>query len=168
VQRLGDLLGLPVVTLAGGRRVGRVRDLVLDPGGRQVLGLLLSREGWFRGAQGVPWGEVVRIGRDAVLVRGEPRPAPAGLLWSSLRGKPVLTLGGAEVGLLADLEVDPGGRVQGYRLSGGVLDDLLVGQARVEGPAHMEPGSDVVLLSGPAAWGEGPGDPGQEGEHALS
>lgn len=150
-----DLLGLPVIAAASGRRLGRVQDLVLDPAGARVVGLLLEPAGWFRPPQVLPWPAVAGVG-DAVVARGEPAPAAAaGPTWRALAGKAVLTEQGAELGALADLWLAADGAVTGYQLSCGLIDDLLSGQPVLRGPRPLRVGEEAVFLVPAAETGGG-------------
>ena len=63
-----------VVNLLDGRRLGHINDLVFDMGSARVLGFILPGEksGWnlFRPSEQlfVPYGCVVRVGEDAILI----------------------------------------------------------------------------------------------------
>lgn len=146
MPRASELLGLPVVAAATGRRLGRVQDLVLDPAGARVTGLLLDAGGWLRPPLVLPWPAVAGVA-DAVVARDEPAPLPApGCTWRRLAGKPVLTAAGEEVGGLADLWLQPDGALAGYQLSGGLIDDLLCGQPVLWGQAPLRVGEAAVFL----------------------
>lgn len=128
---LRETLGRPVVQLGSGRSLGRVRDLLVDAQGRQVVALLLAPGSWFAPPRGIPWAQVQALEPDRVVAAGEPVEL-AGL------GREVLTLeqlaarspyAAAEAASLDDVDFQPGsGQVEGYQLSGGILQDLLDGR----------------------------------------
>lgn len=132
---LRETLGRPVVQQRTGRVLGRVHDLLMDAQGRQVVALLLAPGTWFAPPRGVSWTQVRALEPDRVLAEGEPVEL-AGL------GREVLTLdqlaartpyAAADAASLDDAVFQPAsGRVEGYHLSGGILQDLLDGRHYVE------------------------------------
>jgi uncharacterized protein YrrD len=66
-----DAGGLLVITRDTGKKLGKVEDLVLDPQGGRVLGILMDEAGWFREAKVVPWQSFRVIGLDAVVIDDE-------------------------------------------------------------------------------------------------
>ena len=81
-----DLIGMPLVTLDEGKRLGKLRGLDFDGASGRVQGL------YFAGDDGqpdgmVPWSAVRSLGRDAVTIspRQPCRPAPPLPIWVSGR-----------------------------------------------------------------------------------
>lgn len=144
-----ELLGLPVLDAATGRRVGRVHDLALAPDATRLAGLVLAPAIWWQGPRLLPWDDVHSAGRSAVLARRGPAAGTVGPRWRELSGKPLVTDRGDELGLLADLWIGRGGTVVGYQLSCGLVEDLLEGQPVLPGPLRLTPGPVSVLV--PAA-----------------
>ncbi|MGE5590745.1 MAG: PRC-barrel domain-containing protein [Bacillota bacterium] len=132
---LRETLGQPVVQQGSGRVLGRVRDLLVDARGRQVVALLLAPGTWFAPPRGLPWTQVRALEPNRVVAEGEPVEL-AGL------GREVLTLdqlaarspyAAADTASLEDVVFQPAsGRVEGYHLSGGILQDILDGRHYVE------------------------------------
>ena len=69
-----DLRCKEIVNVLDGRRLGHMTDIVFDLGSARVLGFIVPSEktGWnfFKSADQlfIPYGCVVRIGEDAILV----------------------------------------------------------------------------------------------------
>ena len=88
MARYEFMKGLPVITMAEGKQIGKVDDLVVDPERKTVSWLRLHRGGM--GALGgerlwVPVGAVHGVGEDAVTINAEadarglpkrPKPSP--------------------------------------------------------------------------------------------
>ena len=64
----GELIGLPVVTLDGGTRIAKVEDMIVDPGRRQVLALVISEKTLGKAARAIPFGRISASGPDAIVV----------------------------------------------------------------------------------------------------
>ncbi len=151
-MKASELLGRRAVVREGGQEAGKVKDLVIDPSGRQVLGLVLV-EGLMRKTMVAPWSGVQTIGPDSVIlspahsvVRPEQAPEIKAVLDSKLKtkGRKLQTTDGKELGEIEDLQFDEKtGAVLGYEISGG----LFSGRQFLPTPLVMEIGADVVFVA---------------------
>jgi len=111
--------GLPVITMAEGKQVGKVDDLVVDPERRAVSWLRLHS-----GGMGMLGGErlwvsveaVHGVGEDAVTINAEadaraPADAPEALAFVNAKrgiiGNKVVTENGERLGEVRDYEFNP-------------------------------------------------------------
>lgn len=111
--------GLPVITMAEGKQVGKVDDLVIDPDRKAVSWLRLHA-----GGVGMLGGErlwvsteaVHGVGEDAVTINAEadahaPADAPEALAMVKAKrgviGNKVITENGERLGEVRDYEFDP-------------------------------------------------------------
>ena len=69
-KRATDVIGQPVVTAAGGRRLGTVADLLLDDASGNMVGLVI-RNGMLKGESVLPASAVQTLGTDAVVSRSD-------------------------------------------------------------------------------------------------
>jgi uncharacterized protein YrrD len=117
MARYEFMKGLPVITMAEGKQIGKIDDLVIDPERKAV--------GWFRVHRGgmiggerlwVPTAAVHGVGEDAVTINAEadartPGDAPDALALVKAKrgviGSKVLTESGERVGEVRDFEFDP-------------------------------------------------------------
>ncbi len=111
--------GLPVITMAEGKQIGKVDDLIIDPERKAVSWLRLHRGGM--GMLGgerlwVPAEAVHGVGADAVTINAEadaraPADAPDALALVKAKrgviGNTVITENGERVGEVRDYEFDP-------------------------------------------------------------
>lgn len=130
IDTVRGLTGRPVVQQGTGRFLGRVKDVLIDPQGVQLVALRLTGSGWFNAVRGVAWSQVLGTQLDRLLVDGEPAElaglAPGAQPLSELIGPPEPVAAGSFVD---DAVFDPAtGRIVGYQLSRGVLQDLLEGR----------------------------------------
>lgn len=154
-----EVIGLSVSIREGGHEVGKVKDVVVDGQGRQVLGFVVS-EGLFRSTKVAPWSGVQSIGPDSVIigassdvVKADEAPDIKNVLDQDLkiRGVKVQTTGGKDLGVVNDLEFDEQtGAVLGYELSGGLFSDAFGGRSYLPTPASIELGKDLAFV-GPEA-----------------
>jgi uncharacterized protein YrrD len=122
--RGSDMIGLPVVTMAGDD-VAEVRDVVFDGGVGHVLGFTLNKRGRLAGRMkgNLRRDRVAAVGPDAVMVKdpdslvGEAITA-AGDRSGNVLGDRVITDGGVLVGTVTDVVIDTAvGSVVGYEVA---------------------------------------------------
>ena len=109
--------GLPVITMAEGKQVGKVDDLVIDPERKAVSWLRLHSGGMLGGERLWVSTEAVHgVGADAVTINAEadartPADAPEALALVKAKrgiiGSKVMTEKGERVGEVCDYEFDP-------------------------------------------------------------
>ncbi len=107
--------GLPVVTVAEGGYAGKLDDFLFRFDDVAILGFRLRAPGFWGGALGVACENVVRLGRDYVLVSGDDvveRERGGGVVsadrawWSDWVGVKVLARRGTDLGRVEDVLVD--------------------------------------------------------------
>jgi uncharacterized protein YrrD len=159
MEKASEVIGRAVVVREGGQAVGKIKDLVVDQSGRQVLGFIIS-EGLFRGTKVAPWVGVQAIGPDSVVlaavasvVKLEEAPDIKSVLDKelSIRGLRLQTNAGKDLGKVDDVQFDEHtGAVLGYELSGGVFSDAFGGRSLLPTPMTLELGKDLAFV-GPEA-----------------
>ncbi|WP_019533541.1 PRC-barrel domain-containing protein [Paenibacillus ginsengihumi] len=162
MKRARDIIGLPVVCSATGKQVGTAKDLLLSEEW-QAVAIVLEPKQWFSGPACICWEHIRAIGDDAVMIGKEEAIQPlesvaegATLLDGprKLRGLPVLTANGMQLGLIEDVYLEPGEgkQVIGFELTEGFISDLREGRKRLPLPDSVTIGEDAVIV--PAGCGE--------------
>ncbi|AXE24221.1 PRC-barrel domain protein [Streptomyces globosus] len=113
--RIGDVVGLPVVTLEGDA-IAQVKDVVLDAGDGRVTMFTLSGRGLLAGPRHevLPWANVHALGSDAVMVAdrsavvGPDETEQAEAPGAGVGGAAVLTSEGEHMGKVTDVVLDVG------------------------------------------------------------
>lgn len=67
MKKSADVLDLTVITLAEGKNVGKVKEVVIDTDKRALAGFLIQSGDWYR-INGLPYESVQSIGNDAIIV----------------------------------------------------------------------------------------------------
>ena len=126
-MKASEVLGRAAVIREGGQKAGKIKDVVIDPTGRQVLGFVLV-EGAFKKTQVAPWAGLQTIGEDNVIfnattdvVKVAGAPEIKAVLDSKLKfkGRKLQTTAGKDLGEIDDLQFDERtGAVLGYRAVG--------------------------------------------------
>jgi uncharacterized protein YrrD len=122
--RGSDLIGLPVVTLAGDD-VAEVRDVLFDPTKGEVIGFTLNKRGKLarRLNESLPRDHVSAIGPNAVMIANDEAlsgetPHAGGSGSGDVLGDRVLTDSGVLIGTVTDAVIDTGsGAVVGYEIA---------------------------------------------------
>jgi sporulation protein YlmC with PRC-barrel domain len=109
--------GLPVITMAEGKQVGKVDDLVVDPERKAVSWLRLHSGGMLGGERlWVPAEAVHGVGEDAITIHAEadvraPADAPEAVALVKAKrgiiGNKVITENGERLGEVRDYEFNP-------------------------------------------------------------
>lgn len=147
-----ELTGLPVIHAKTGRELGRVREWLLDRCGEKVAGFAAEGSGWLPGRKVFSFQDIASLGKDAVLVNRDGQPATEpplldGHATCRVLGKRVLDGRGSELGVVEDVLFDERtGHVSGWRLSSGLVEDILSGRPVVEAQALLTIGEDVVIV----------------------
>ena len=146
------IVGLAVLSLSGGKRIGRVRDVVFRPDGG-VTGFVVAADG---GGLFLPAAHVRSVGEDALTVEEEgmlipEREAPSGegeYPSRSLHGRPVVREAGEALGKVADVGMDTDAlRVTALLTTDGLLDSLLRHRKAVPIDAVRAIGEHSVIVS---------------------
>ena len=125
--QLDEFRGKSIISTSDGQRIGRVEDVLIDPGNMKVEGIITSRGGFLRpDVRAISATDVEVWGLDAVLVRNPEvilkREEITGLenclsAGEHIQGRDVITLEGQRIGELRDLLVDTRGNLAGYEIS---------------------------------------------------
>ena len=148
-----EMIGLPVFHAASGRELGKIREWFLDERGEQLIAFLVEGGGWLPQRRVFSYQNIIGLGQDAILVDkegghvvGDP-PAIDGTPTRRVVGKRALSGSGNELGVVEDvLFEEETGRVSGWRLSSGLIDDILHGRQILEQVSQVNIGEDVMIL----------------------
>jgi len=155
MRRARSIIGLPIISLAEGLRVGQVRDLVLDPENHSVAALVVDEASWRREAEVVPIEMVRSFGRDAItmvdltgLVKVGSRRELAKLLTSGVKmdGLLAMTEGGNYLGVIEEVLLGPRGQLLAYEISVGFAEDVNRGKVLLPAEEIRTVGRDVATF----------------------
>ncbi|MDD3925835.1 MAG: PRC-barrel domain-containing protein [bacterium] len=159
MMRGKEITGLPVYDASEGKKLGSIKDIVLDIDSRKVMGFTVDTGGLFGpGHKVLPMEEIKSIGPDAVMVSDKTHavlhdenrePGIKKILEEghSVYGKKILTRSGKELGAVSDIMVDTdSGVVSGYEISGGVARDIGRGRPVVPMMDDFTAGEDAIVV----------------------
>jgi uncharacterized protein YrrD len=154
LQKGREITGLPVVSLASGKEIGSVDDILWSHPDLKIRYLVV-------GEHYLPFPGISAIGTDAVTISGpevleeqaeEQTGEPdeeQGLALKSISqtgGEVVLTEDGENLGILKDVLFDAvEGEIKGYELSTGVVGDLLSGRMNLSPEMVLSWGKESII-----------------------
>ena len=155
MQKSQEVIGLSVIHLHSGKKMGVVKDILFDSS-QSFVGILLEDGGWLRRRKYVPNDNIVSIGRDAVVIRSKEHILPfdeSTKDWTgvcsgkkSLKGRPVLLTSGHELGIIENVYfMEEMGTIVGYELSDGWVNDVLEGRKVLKASEPLIWGQDVLI-----------------------
>ena len=115
MKKSQEIIGLPVFSILDGKKIGQVKDLVINPEEGKLDFILVSNGSWYVGARVLPYKAVMGIGEHAVTTESEnllsnigDTSSAANLLQSNIviKGNLVLTDKGNLIGVISEYEVD--------------------------------------------------------------
>jgi uncharacterized protein YrrD len=155
MRRARTVIGLPIISLAEGLRVGQVRDLVFDPDKRTVAALVVHDGTWRHDAELVPVEKIRSFGRDAITIFDMSGVAKArarrdlNRLFTSgvkLDGLLVMTEGGNYLGILEEIILGAHAEMLAYEISAGFAQDVNQGKCLLPANEALTVGRDVATF----------------------
>ncbi len=152
-----NVIGLHIVTLDDGKKIGKVHDIIFDPVQNKVRALLLDEGGWFSSSKIIAIEDVKSIGADAVIIDNEEVIKKASEVSERVESitkdnnyltkSKVLTEEGTELGIVTDmLFVLPDGRVTQLEVSEGLLKSLQSGKKYIAFKDIITVGEDRIIV----------------------
>lgn len=154
MKRIEDLLGMPILTVAEGRRIGRLKGVEIDTEAARIAYLRFDSEG-SRADGVIPWNGVRAVGSDAITIESigavQETVAHADLprLTSLVGDRAVVTESGHRVGTISGYDVDElTGRILRYHVPNGGLLGRLTGKDLAFSPDEIVSfGRDAIVVS---------------------
>lgn len=115
MKKSQEIIGLPVFSIVDGKKIGQVKDLVINPEEGKLDFILVSNGSWYVGARVLPYKAVMGIGEHAVTTESQNLLSNIGdnssastLLQRNIeiKGNRVLTNKGNLIGVISEYEVD--------------------------------------------------------------
>jgi uncharacterized protein YrrD len=127
-MKFSELKGRAVINVEDATKIGEVENLLLEPGGHQLLGLKVKTSGLFSSPLIVAISQIINIGPDAVTVKADPVTSDKSnsrkewVELTAILGNKVVTDAGTMVGEVHDVLLDPvSASVTGYEVREGGL-----------------------------------------------
>lgn len=115
MKKSQEIIGLPVFSIVDGKKIGQVKDLVINPEEGKVDFILVSNHNWYVGARVLAYKSVMGIGEHAVTTERDNLLTPINETANAnnllernieLKGNRVLTNKGNLIGVVSEYVVD--------------------------------------------------------------
>jgi uncharacterized protein YrrD len=148
-----ELVGKSVISL-GGKELGTVNKVIVDPGSVSVAGFTINVKGILKGDKAIEFKAVHSFGDYALTIADSAMVVPLNTLpaleklaqFSNMYGMKVITPSGHLVGGVDDFTfatVD--GKITGYIISGGLIKNLMQGRAVIPAEGIEKIGPDLII-----------------------
>jgi len=155
LQKYSEVVGLPVICIDNGKKIGVIEDVIFCPGKREVKGFLLERRGCQVSKKAILLKDVLSLGNDAMVVNDCSCVTSLKKLELSeklkdkgeIRGLRIYSKSGEELGIVKDVLFDYStGFVEGVEVSDGLLQDIVKGRNILPLFGKVEFGEESILV----------------------
>ncbi len=155
MERLSEVVGLPVISAENGKKVGTVANLIFCPQRRRLEAVLLVPEGYLSGEMVILLKDVLNIGRDAVITSSSSCISAMKAVQTEgeleetgkLEGLKIYSRAGEDLGVVKDVLFDQKtGLVEGVEVSDGIIQDIIQGRRVIPLFGKVEFGGDILLV----------------------
>jgi uncharacterized protein YrrD len=155
LRKSQEVIGLSIIHVKTGKKLGTVSDLLFDRGG-QWRGIVLENGGLFKRKKYIPSDQICSLGKDAVMVDNTQAILPFDgqakkwiCLYSGdkkLKGRTILTDSGYEMGMVENVYfMEEVGMLIGYEVSDGLISDIKEGRKVLKTFQPLVWGEDVLI-----------------------
>jgi len=155
LEKYSEVIGLPVICIENGKKIGIIKDVIFYPKGQEVTGFLLENKGYEITKKVILLKDVLNLGKDALIVNEgscikELRKVNK---TQELKGKgnvkglKVYSKSGKDLGLVKDVLFDhKTGVIEGVEISDGILQDIVQGRNILPLIGRVEFGEENILV----------------------
>lgn len=157
MRKSSQLLGLPVISLEEGVRVGRIKGLILNPATKTLAAVVVEGGRLVREQKFIPFAKVHSMGVNAITIsRGQSAQKTASLpeimqLWKDrtpLIGARVVTESGNILGRVTDYGVDPTtGSLVGIEMASSLWASSLKGRSWLPASTLRTLGKKIIVAT---------------------
>ena len=142
-----DILELPVIDAEEGRELGVIIDVVLEAGADHITGIILkSKDDQYLVAP----QQLYSLGVDYIIIKEKDNLLQVSsdelLTAQDLIGTQVVTNKGESLGVVKDVLLAEDGKLQGYELSDGLVQDILTGREVLAPDQKITYGNQKMII----------------------
>ncbi len=159
MERYSEVLGLPVICVNDGKRVGVVKNIIFRPKTKTLLAFLLECKSYELKKKVVLAEDILSLGKDAVIIkdlnslRGLRQAKNTDELMDKgeVIGLRVYSKAGEDMGVVKDVIFDYKNRtIEGVEISDGLIQDIVKGRNVLPLLGKVEFGEDILLVDNEA------------------
>ncbi|MCX7923956.1 MAG: PRC-barrel domain-containing protein [Clostridia bacterium] len=155
MERYSEVVGLPVICVNDGRKIGIVNEVIFCPRTKEVKAFLLERKGCQISSKVVLLKDVLNLGKDALVVSDcscavsvkKAKKIDDLNGKGEIKGLKIYTKSGEDLGIVKDVLFDyKTGTIEGVEISDGLLYDIVQGRNILPLFGKVEFGEDNILV----------------------
>lgn len=146
MKRQSDIIGLPVIALNTGNRIGRVNEVIYSVSERKVEAFAISKLKLTQKNLIIPFNEIISIGLDSVTITSEhtlrklSECTQINILQDEIKfnQQRLINPTGEFLGIIKDVVFDEhSGALIALDISDGLINDFISGRIRMKLPAKI-------------------------------
>jgi uncharacterized protein YrrD len=156
LRKAKDIIGMPIIEIAGGKQLGHVKDIAFDSEWT-LQAVVVDTKKWFSVPKAIACGNVMGFGDDAITIQDEAcveelETPPEWFYFlngdNRIKGKPIMTVNGNQLGVVEDVYFDEklGTKIIGYELTDGFISDITEGRKKLPAPEQITWGEDAIIV----------------------
>lgn len=155
VEKYSEVLGLPVICVENGKKVGVVKNIIFCPKKKKLLAFLLECKSYEFNKKIILTEDIVNIGKDAVIIDEEStlkdlrktKDSDEFIDKGEVLGLRVYSRNGEDMGIVKDVLFDyKNSNIEGVEISDGLLQDIVKGRTILPLIGRVEFGKEVILV----------------------
>lgn len=159
MEKYSEVLGLPVICLENGKKIGVVKNIIFCPKKKKLLAFLLECKSFEIKKNVVLAEDIINIGNDAVIIIKESCLKDLRKIKDNddfvdkgeVIGLRVISKKGQDVGIVKDVIFDyKNNSIEGVEISDGLLQDLVKGRSILPLIGKVEFGEEFILVDNDA------------------
>lgn len=159
LRRYSEVLNLPVLCADSGRKAGIVKDIIFGLESKEVKGILVEQKGISLKKKVVFLDKLLSLGSDAAVINSSDcisemdRTAFSEAFCDkgNLLGLKVFSKAGGDLGIVKDVIFDlQTGKIEGFEISGGMIEDIMQGREIIPLFGKVELGKEFAVVGSEA------------------
>jgi uncharacterized protein YrrD len=155
LEKYSEVIGLPVICVENGKKIGIIKDVLFCTKYREVKAFQLERKGCNIRKKVILLKDVLSLGKDALIVNDCNCTATLNKVEKTdelkyrgkIKGLKVFSKAGDDLGIVNDIIFDyKNGLIEGVEVSDGFLQDIVLGRKVVPLFGKVEVGSESILI----------------------
>lgn len=137
MEKYSEMIGLPVICVEDGKKIGIIKDVLFSTKNREVTGFLLDKKSYECHEKVIPMEDVRNVGKDALVIDhcrvvhkiNKKDKLDPFCHRHPIKGLRIFTRSGQDLGVVNDVLFDAwSGKIEGVEVSDGILQDIYRGR----------------------------------------
>ncbi|MBZ4645551.1 MAG: hypothetical protein PWR27_1890 [Petroclostridium sp.] len=154
--KFSEIIGLPVISISTGNRIGVVKDIIFISTTKKILALIINNKKIMSNTKAIKVEDIVKAGRSAILVKDEkcvisldqlPQLPNMKKYRDEIVDLQVYTDSGVNLGTVQDASFDfEIGMLEEIEISDGIVQDLIEGRKFIPATESIQLEKGIVIV----------------------